>query len=52
MDCPKCKGDVDLNLMNLEKNAEEDGIEINFCCRLCQGEFFAILTPHDFFPVD
>ena len=52
MNCPGCNGFVELHQLNVDKNAEEDGIELSFCCRLCQGEFFAILTPDDFEPVD
>lgn len=52
MECPECKGDVDINLLSIQQNADEDGIEINFCCRLCQGEFYAVLMPDDFNSVD
>jgi len=52
MNCPNCDGNVDRTLCNVEQDAEEDGIEINFTCPYCRMEHFAVLKPGDFAPVD
>lgn len=52
MRCPNCKSEVDEQEMKLERSAEEDGIEISYTCPGCQEDFYAILNPTDFIPVD
>ena len=52
MECPKCNGDVDVTLANIETNAEEDGFEVNFTCPWCKSEQYAVLTKEDFLPID
>lgn len=52
MECPSCKGVVDPTLLNIELNAEEDGIEINYECPVCLVAHYAIILPGDFIPVD
>ena len=52
MKCPDCNGDVGITRLCIEKNAEEDGVEVNFTCPWCNVEYFAVLRPVDFEPVD
>lgn len=52
MECPTCDGDVDVTLMNTEVDAEEDGIEVNFCCPWCRRDFFAVLKKINFVQID
>ena len=52
MECPNCNGAVDTTLLNIEMNAEEDGIEVNYKCPWCRVDHFAVLRSIDFEPVD
>ena len=52
MECPNCNGTVDITLLNIEKNADEDGVEVNYTCPGCRVESFAILLSVDFELVD
>jgi Zn finger protein HypA/HybF involved in hydrogenase expression len=52
MECPNCNVDVDTTLMNIEVNAEEDGVEINFKCPWCKSEQYAVITMDMFAPID
>ena len=51
MECPTCSGQIDPTLCNVELDAEEEGVEVNFVCPYCREEHFAVLTTNDFAPV-
>ena len=52
MECPGCKANVGPAMMKMEVSAEEAGIEVNYTCRRCRTDFFAVLGPSDFMTVD
>jgi hypothetical protein len=51
MKCPTCEGNVDPTLCNVERDAQGEGLEVNFTCPGCHREHFAILVWLDFSPV-
>lgn len=52
MKCPGCSGVINPAEIDVEVDADEDGIELNFSCHACCEDFFAILKSEDFIPVD
>jgi hypothetical protein len=50
MQCPQCHTEVAEAEMNIEAN--EDQVEINFTCPGCQVEQFTLLSRFAFEPID
>jgi hypothetical protein len=50
MECPTCRADIDLNLIDIFDH--EDGVEFSFDCPACGGAFARALTPEEFEVVD
>lgn len=48
MDCPRCAWIIDPEMLTVDTDAEEDGIEASFQCPECLGNFFAVLKTTDF----